>query len=334
MNEAESRSNILGLIVLFAVFTFLGIVLSYFYLLAQVNIHRFWGHIIAVFAMGAVLALIVWLVKRLMKITNNVMSLIVIIISLVIVIYVMWGMWFALMIEMLYFRVDVRVFASMGSLVERARGIIFNPSEFFEHLGYFNRRGTWSFDGNQFNGLPLGLLWASEVLVIIVFPITTAYAAAGLYLTELNAWVQERLMNYGFSAFDDYELDRIASGDIDTILEKPLESQGGPMNAVAVCYHKNEPTEFVAIYKAYWDKNGVLSKGRHIMTIKLDPEKIDALDAGLQAAHFPNPAEKIAPIQAVEEPTDNDSMPATHKNEVPSMPTPSQDSKTEIDIVE
>ena len=296
MNEAKKNSNILGLIVLFVAFTPIGAILSYFYIMFQVNAHDIWVNIIANFVFGLVLAALVWIIKRLMRITNDVMSIVVVILSLGVIVYVMWNIWFVLMVEMLYLHRNIQVFSDMGRLLNETRVNIFGGGyqSFIENLRYYNTRGTWSLNGNQWYGLMLSAVWVGELLVIVVFPLMVAYASVGLYLAEQGAWVQEKLMNYGFSAFDDYELDQLASGDIDVILQKPLETQGEAMNAVAVCYHKGEPTEFIAIYKAGWDKDGSLTKGRHIMTVKLGIEKIDTLDAGLQAIHYPTPINKTA----------------------------------------
>ena len=298
MNEAKPKSNFLGLTILFAIISIVGIVLSYIYIIFQVNIHDIWVNMIAVFVLGLVLAVIVWLVKRFMKITNSTMSFVVVVIGIAIAMYVMWGLWFALMHVMLYTardRVDVTLFSHIGNITSGARDIIFTPSRFIDELRYFNQRGTWAVNQNQWYGLPLGFVWFMELFILVVPALMVAYASTGLYLTELNAWVKERLMNYGFTAFEASELDLIASGDIDVILEKPLEAHGGPMHAIAVCYHKGEPTDFVAVYKADWDKDGSLSKGRHIMTVKLGLEKIDALDAGLQAIHFPDIVDEDIP---------------------------------------
>ena len=294
MNEAERKSNVLGLAVLFVALTLIGVVLSYFYIFFQANAHDIIMNIVANFAVGILLAIFVWVIKRLMRITNDVLSLIVVIISLAITIYVMWNMWVVLMIEMTLRNNAVDAIADLGYMITSTRAMLGDSSYFIERLRFFNEHGTWSIVGNQWYGVMLLAVWAGEMLVITVFPIMAAYASVGLFLVELGAWVKEKLMNYGFAAFDDYELDKLASGDIDVILQKPLEAQGGPVNAIAVCYHKGEPTEFIAVYKAGWDKDGALSKGRHIMTVKLGIDKIDALDAGLQAIHYPLAIEKNA----------------------------------------
>jgi len=291
MNEAERKSNLAGLIVLFVAFTPIGVALSYFYIIFQVNAHDIWANIIANFVFGLLLAATVWIIKRLMRITNDTASLIVVILGLAVIMFVMWNMWFVLMNEMLYRHREVSALSDIGLMLGETREMIFY-GDFMERLRYFNDRGTWSLNGNQWYGLILTAVWAGELLVIVAFPIMVAYTSVGLYLAEQGAWVQEKLMNYGFSAFDDEELDRLASGDIDVILQKPLETRGEPMSAVAVCYYKGEPTEFIALYKASWDKDGNLTKGRHIMTVKLGVEKIDALDAGLQAVHYPAVVDK------------------------------------------
>jgi len=304
MNEAKSKSNFFGLIFLFVVLTVIGTILSYFFIWFQATTLNIWVVMLSVFVFGLVLALIVWLIKRLMKITNDTAAFVIVILSLAVIMYSMWGMWLALMMEMLYNSnrpADVGLFTHTSEIIQAARGYIFAPSVYIEELLYFNRRGTWDVNEYQWTGLPLAFVWFMEFFVLVMPPLMVASAASGLYLTELNAWVKERLMNYGFTAFTAQELDQIAAGDIDVILDKPLEAQGGPMNAIAVCYHKNEPTEFVAIYKAGWDKDGTLSKGRHIMTVQLGLEKIDTLDTKLQAIHFPIDSEDEQPILDVEQ---------------------------------
>ena len=303
MNEAESKSSIPGLLVLFAALTPLGVILSYFYIFFQANIHHIWINVIAAIVTGCILAGTVWIIKRFMKITNNILSVIVTALSLVIIVYVMWNMWFALMIERFgvgYNNVprEMRLLGDLGEFIGLTRQMIFSDSEFIGHLRHFNGEGTWHINYNTWTGAMLYMVWAGELLIITVLPLLAAYAAAGLFIKELDAWVEERLMNYGFTAFDDYELDRIAAGDIDAILEKPLETRNGAMSAVVVCYHRGDPTEFIAVYKAHWDKEGALSKGRHIMTVRLGLEKIDALDTGLQAKHYPAPVKKETPVEA------------------------------------
>ena len=308
MNEAEKRSNFLGLILLFVIFTPLGIVLSYFYVMFQSNIHDIWANIIATFVMGGVLAVIVWILKRMLKVTNNAMAFAVITVSMIIVMYLMWSMWITLIYERFIFEREFRVFGDIGEFIAATRVLIFNHhspgriAEFTADLRFINENGTWHINNNVWTGLRLGAVWVGETVVIAGLPLIAAFAAAGLFIAELNAWVEERLMNFGFAAFDDYELDRIASGDIDAIIEKPLEARNGPMNAIAVCYLKDEPTDFIAIYKASWDKEGALSKGRHIMTVQLGQEKIDALDSGLQAKHFPTPTPKAASTETTPDP--------------------------------
>ena len=102
MNEVEKRSNLLGLIVLFVVYTTVGIFLGFFYVVFQTTATDVWFNIIGTFVTGGVLAGVAWLVKRLMKITNNAMSLLVVAIGTAIVLYVTWSFWFVLMLELYY----------------------------------------------------------------------------------------------------------------------------------------------------------------------------------------------------------------------------------------
>jgi len=287
MNEAEKRSNFLGLIVLFVVYTALGSLLSFFYVLFQTRVHDTWGNAIAAFVMAAALGVIVWLVKYIFKITNNVMAFFLVLIGTVLILYVTWSMWFQLMFEWRYLTGEVRRVGEMGAVFSATWSMMRDNPEFLRFLQYFNYYGTWQIDDTVWRGAMLWAVWAGETLIIASIPLIAAYASAGLFINELNAWVEVRLLNYGFTAFDDYELDSIGGGDINTIIEKSLENRNGAMHAVGVCYLKGEPTEFIAVYKAHWDKEGALAKSGHVMTVQLGLEKIDALDAGLQARHYP-----------------------------------------------
>lgn len=291
MKEAQGRNNILGLINLFGIFTILGVLLSFFYVIFQTTVQELWANVLAVFVMGGVLAGIAWLTKRLAKITNNFMSLVVITLAMIIVLYVMWNMWFAVGFDYISYREGVldspRGLSNFGAVIAGTRAMITGDYTFTYLLRGFNDRIALYIGDTAVNNVIRGAIWGSETLILVIFPLMAAYATVGLFITELNSWVSERLMNYGFSAFDDYELDQIAAGDIEAIIEKPLEARSGAMSAVAVCYHKGEPTDFIAVYNAAWDKEGVLSKGRHIMTVRLGADKIDELDAGLQAKHYP-----------------------------------------------
>jgi len=292
MNEAEKRSNFLGLVVLFIAFTLLGIILSFFYVIFQTSVHDIWANIIAAFVFGVVLAVIAWITKRLMKVDNDFMSVVVVLLGLAIILYLMWYMWFSVMFAYLDYRAGIleaqRGVSDLGAVISGTRGLMSEGASFIYFLQGFNRYVVMYINETALSGVLRWVVWGGETIIIVIFPIMAAYASAGLFIKELNSWVDERLMNYGFSAFDAHELDRIATGDIDTIIDKPLEARNGPMSAVAVCYLKNEPTDFIAIYKASWDNEGNLSKGRHTMTVELGADKIDALDIGLQARHYPS----------------------------------------------
>jgi len=309
MNEVEKRSNLLGLIILFFVFTLTGILLSFFYVIFQTSATDIWANIIGTFVISGVLAGIAWVIKRLLKITNNAMALLVVAIGIVIVLYVMWSMWFVSMFEFYYGTGQLFGIRDIGTLFAETRAMVFDSPEFMNFLRHFNEYGTWTINDNAWTGAILWVVWAGETLIILSIPLLAAYASAGLFISEIGAWVEERLMNYGFTAFDDHELDRIGMGEIDPILEKPLETRNGSMNAVAVCYHKGEATDFIAVYKAHWDKEGALSKGRHIMTVNIGAEKIDTLDSGLQAKHYPSMAKKSeSPVEPIAQEAASDEM--------------------------
>jgi len=341
MNEVEKRSNLLGLIILFVVFTTLGIFLSFFYVIFQTTATDIWANIIAAFVISGVLAAIAWIVKRLMKITNNALSLLVVGIGMVIILYVMWSIWFVVKLDSFVRFGESYGIGDIGTVFSQTREMIFVNPNFMYYLREFNYHGPWTINESPCTGARLWAVWGGETLILLSIPLFAAYAAAGLYIQELGSWVEERLMNYGFTAFEDYELDRIGMGEIEPILEKPLETRNGPMSAVAVCYHKNEATDYIAIYKAHWDKEGALSKGRHIMTVNLGADKIDALDNGLQAKHYPSMAKKVEPVKeeestALETSADlvetavvSEDIPTTNSiSEAVDVPTPDSDIET------
>jgi len=350
MNEAANKNNLLGILVLFVVFTTLGILLSFFYVILQTTSENIWINIFSPFILSGVLAGIAWLCKRFLKITSDVLSLIVVAVGMIIILFVMWNMWFGASLDHAEYlhhfgTLDYpRTFGDIGIIFSNTRETIFNEYSFLDTLREFSQQSTWRINEEFWSGPVLWTVWGTETLILLAFPLLAAYASAGIYILELGVWVKERLMNYGFTAFEAFELDRISMGEIEPILEKPLETKNGPMNAVAVCYYKGEPTDFIAVYKAQWDNEGVLSKSRHIMTVNLGAEKIDALDAGLQAKHYPDVAKKeesqpeeesIAPDTTdVSEtktainpmaPLDTDAIVPQPKDPLPDMPITSED---------
>jgi hypothetical protein len=127
---------------------------------------------------------------------------------------------------------------------------------------------------------------ALEAAFIALPPLYAACRRAGVYLRRYDCWAGLRLMEYGFVPFSDAELDRLAMGEYKVILRKPIDLTGlERVHAVGLCYADKEITEYLAVFKASWDKQGNIEKGPLLLLTALTAEGIEDLQGGLYDIH-------------------------------------------------
>lgn len=290
--EMEKKSNVGKIAGLFIIFLVLGIVMNYFYIVFQDNAMYDMLAVAITVGLTFLLAVIVYVCKRVMVITNRAAAFVWVLIALLIMYYLNWNMFFALWYSRDY-GYNTRAFFDFFILMEWTRWVITSPAnpvaEFVSDIRYFNSTGTWSWgDGAVWTGTRLAIVWIVEFLIIFVPPLFVAAIDPGVYLPSRNVFADPKQLDYAFEEFDDTELSRINDGYIDTIIEKPLATDRNRMNAVALCIVGEEPTEYIAVYKAQFNgKTGELELGGRRSTVMLTMEKIDELKRGLENKHRP-----------------------------------------------
>ena len=309
-NQENKRSNIGGLIGLFAVFVAAGFLASWLYLGLIDLIPIIYLNFIIAVGFGLFLSKVIEFTKKGFKIFGNTAPLIIVIVGLVIIHFFKWQMFFG----MYYWRIVEEgtywwfersklmplvhipeFFAALRWIL----GFSFDPAnqtnifvEFINDFVWFNEVGTYSIFDRMIIGLPLAVIWVGELIIISIFPILSASSTSNVYLSEKDTWAKPKYVAYCFEEFNDEELMRIKQGHIDVILNKPLADAGlkERVSKIAFCYLGSDETEYIAVCRAganSSDTEKKLALGKHVVkaTARLDSERINALKEGLVQKH-------------------------------------------------
>ncbi|MCL2602996.1 MAG: hypothetical protein FWD90_00785 [Defluviitaleaceae bacterium] len=323
MYEAEKKGNIGGLILLFAVLTAVGFLLSYVYIgLNDVVPYIYLNGLFALF-FGVGLSLIIRGMKKACKITSKIPVFIVVLVCLLIVNYLRWNMFFGMWYARYLLDWDINPFLNMRDFFETfSWTLTLNPinivGDFISDLRFFNYWGTWGLsESGNITGIPLAFIWICELLVINVLPIVTALSAVGFFLHEKNAWATPVFNDYSFRPISKDALERIEIGteDLLDVLAAAQIKQGdahtGDYHVLAVLNYGEEKTDYAALYnvnpaqedgKTNWAQTIRNVTGgenpRFIKEFKLGPERMAGLEAELERKLGPL---EIVPIEAFTE---------------------------------
>jgi hypothetical protein len=289
--EFEKKSNFVGLAVMFVVLLAVGVVLNFIYIVFMDNVPYIMLAFFATLGYGGVLAGIVFFARKWFVIRNKIPVIILVVIAFFILYFVQWNMFIALWYARWETGYMLRAVLDFPDYMDWFYWLITydlsNPiGELISDIRFVNFYGTWglSEDAN-ITGAPLTIVWIVEFLIMLGLPIIAAVTEPGVYLEEENVYADPTLLNYAFEEFDEYELSRIAEGDIEPITEKTFATapEINPFNVVAICYVKKEPTDYIAIYTGIVDKKtqGLLRQ-KHITTARLSYEKIEKIKSALE----------------------------------------------------
>jgi len=310
MEQSQSKSNIVGLIALFLLFIPAGIIVHYVYIGTANLIGNIWLHVFASIGAGFALFAVVDFLKKLFKITNNTGAIVAVALGLPLIHYLKWVFY----IVFLY--TGLNPFLDAPEFFQETWHLITNYSigEFINFMQELNEIGwTLSMFGfeTDMQGALLWVIWVVELVIMAGFPIVAATTVAGVYLYSHNAWAKPRYLDYFFEEFSKEERELIIAGNINLILEKPtaIPVQHTTYSTVAVCYIKNEPTEYIALYTSNVDDKGKPGYTPISGAINVGKDKIAELEAQL--------AEKHTMVETTSvEPPENE----TPKDETPETP--------------
>jgi hypothetical protein len=259
MNLLKQRWNpAVGLLALFFLYVLAGILLSFAYSVYMERMENLAGLAIAPVFFGAMLGGAVFGLKRFFKIVFDLPALIMIIGGSTAVYFMMWGGF------------PLRGEAEFLALAEWEM-----PEILAEIIG------EW-----ELPVIAMRLLGILEAAAIALPPVYMAFKRTGVYLPRPNRWADVRLMDYGFIPFTDRELDKLAVGNTDIFMRKPIDLTGlERIHGVALCYVDNRLTEYLAVFKADWNRQGYIEKGQLLLLIALTVEQIEALQAALYEIH-------------------------------------------------
>ncbi|MCL2603700.1 MAG: hypothetical protein FWD90_04400 [Defluviitaleaceae bacterium] len=251
-----------GLAALLVTYFLAGVLLSFVYAVWMGGMENLIARAVAPVFFGGLLAGAVFGIKRFFKVTLNIIALPVVIAGSAAVYFLMWGE-FPL-------RPDAEI-AFILALDER---------EFPDLI-------TRVIGERALSVIAMRIIGALEAAVIALPPLYTAVRRAGVFLPRYNRWADLRLMDYGFIPFSDRELDKLAAGELEEVfLRKHIDLTGlKRIHAVALCYANKQLTEYLAVFKADWNKRGRIEKGPLLLLAELTVEQIEDLQGLLYEVH-------------------------------------------------
>jgi|GEM_PF-1134382 len=248
----------LGLVALFFLYALAGIFLSLFYALWMERVMNPAGQMVAPLFFGGLLGLAVYGAKRFCMVRWDVPATVLVGLATYVVYLLMWG------------EFPLRGTAEAFSFWERqlpeaAMALIEN----------------WALPARTM--LVISVL---EVLAIALPPMYMAFRRAGVFLHHYNRWAKLKVLDYGFIPFHDHELDRLAAGSAEVFIRKNIDLTGHKrIHCVALCYIDEKLTEYLAVFKAGWSRQGAIEKGSLLLLAVLPMEKISHLQDALYEIH-------------------------------------------------
>jgi len=235
-----------------------GIILGFFYEFFMERMANPAGRFVAPFAFGALWAGVVYGLKRLFTVRLDIPAGLAVAVGCALVYFLAWGD-FPL-------RGPAPVFGFWErELPEAARDLIVG----------------WDLPGRTSLFLGLG-----EVLAIAVPPLVMGLRRAGVFLRPYNRWAKLKVLDYGFTPFHDHELDRLLQGDVTILLRKPIDLTGHRrIHCAALCYVDDELTEYFAVFKAGWNRQGHIEKGSLLILTAFPQDRMERLQDDLYEIH-------------------------------------------------
>lgn len=252
---------VIGLVLLFVAFVLTGMLFGLIYTSLMDGFVHLAARILAPLLFGAIMAFAVYGFKWVFKVTYNIPAFFVILCGCAAVYFFMWGE-FPLRGAAEFFSFESLELPElfMRIIGERELTVIFNR-----------------------------IIAVSEVLVLTVPLLYIAFKPAGVFLKKYNRWAKLRIMDYGFIPFTDRELDKLAAGSMDIFVRKPIDLTGlKRIHAVALCYVDDTLTEYLAVFKADWNKRGQIEKGSRLLLAVLTVEQTEELQNLLYEIHREN----------------------------------------------
>jgi len=337
MNDVTQKKplNIGGLIVLFLLLSLVGTGLAWLYLALIDTVMNIWVNIFIAVGYGVIMYFVAFYTKKILKISNNIGAVIVAILAVVVINYFKWQMYFGVWytrdmgVELSFFNLPY-VLEALEFMVRYPfiQGI--NPvSEFFSDLMIFNESGNWTIFGgtDAVTGIPLAIVWLLEFAILFGVLVLGAAAKIGILLPGTREWASPLYLVYNFQAFDDYQLERIASyQETEVITNQPLAGAnseistdehgnvflrkyitgGGAVSHVAHLHTGTTPTDYIMISETKASQVSMTQgqvAGKSSAPINLGLEKIEELKVALKKLHVKEP---VAPPQESEIDSDVD----------------------------
>jgi len=285
MEQTQNRSSIVGNIVLFFLFVPVGIIASFLYIAVANLVGNIYLHVILSLCLGGALFAVVFLVKRLFKITGAIGPCVAVLLGLPFIHYFKWSFY-------IVFRyTGYNPFLDFPAFMDAT---IFDLVFYQSIFGYVSELNDVGWTMNLFgsdidmNGAILWVVWVVELIIISAIPIFAAVTASGVFLHSHNKWATLRYLTFDFEEFSEEECEQIAAGNVDVVLKKPLTTpvQGTNFSTIAACMvDDNQPTDYININTSSMNNKGEISRNIRTQAIYWGVAKINEIETQLTQMH-------------------------------------------------
>ena len=285
------RAQWLKLIVFFALFVSLGVVLSFFYNMVGTLFFGFGLKLLAALLFGLLLMFFVDLARKLLRISSNLKLFYVVIAGFLVIHFARWSLHVTWLRSFDWTVDGLHPLFNFASFIDYFWSIITESRMPAMHLVpdmfRFNESG-WVLTVYDFEihlrGTLLGVIWALEYALI------TGVAAAGVFLNKKvfvpghYTWAKFELLPYPFLEFTDEDVSMLESGALEVVTERPL-AEGDAFSQLAVVLAGKSKTEFLAVIPALVGKKGRVSRKKPREVIYVGYDEVEKIQMSLKETH-------------------------------------------------
>lgn len=282
--QESKKINPIGLIVSYAIYLVIGLLLGYAYSMITTLIPIIYINFLLAIGLGVTLGFVMRITVRLTHNRNKKSQFLHAAILGVLAFLCQWAAY------ILYISS-----AEVPSLSEFLINLptILSPQNFFPAIAEINHLGMWSIFGITFNGFWLGFIWALEAIIIIGLPIIAVHRTKVYPYSEfLGKWYPK------YTLIPDFE-SVFAVNQFEKELQiNPLESieslgrgLGLRHSKIHVFYHKGENKQYMTVEKVFIEGRG---KGKRITELVINNFEIDKGSAQSILEKFGSKKERIA----------------------------------------
>lgn len=263
--KESMKVNHFGLIISVGIGIILSLFLGYLYAMVTYAMPIIYVNILLTFGFGIILG---YIVRILVKLTNNRNRRSRLIVGLVIGLFAMYFQWSAFILVLFQ-----DGFPTLHEFLANLHWITY-PDNFIKAVADINHYGSWTAMGITFKGFVLTLIWIAEAVIIVGLPIISMLRLKPAPFSELlGRWYPK------YTLYDDFEsiaaVNKFVSELKDNALLAIKDLSGGEgirYSKIHLFYHKDENVQYIAVDRIFVENQG---RGKKRVEVVINNMAID-----------------------------------------------------------